>query len=99
MRRLLIFANMGLLVLVLLATAACGSGYGYAPSTGPSSGASSSPEASSDSQNVPTPPPMVYQSPLTAGQIDDNANFDDYLGYTRAYSAPSIHPIDEQRRR
>ena len=32
--------------------------------------------------------------PLRAGEVDDNAQWDDYLLYRRNYAGPGIHPVD-----
>jgi hypothetical protein len=57
-----------------------------------------SPQNMGQSPNAPTPVPYVGQSSLKAGQVDDNASFNDYLGYLRSYNGSTIHPIDVQRR-
>jgi|GEM_PF-615189 len=44
------------------------------------------------------PPPAVDQAPLTAGQIDDNARFAEYLDYLQHYQGPAILPIAVERR-
>jgi hypothetical protein len=113
MHRLLALANFGLLFMVLVMSTACASGTGYAPSTGSSSGAAPSsaapaapasegspaaPDALGQSAGDPAPMPAPGEPPLLAGQVDDNASFDDYLGYLRGYTSHDIHPVDVQRR-
>src|SRR5690242_10260956 len=115
MRRILILANVGLLLLVLLTSTACSSasGYGTVASPGSSAGTSdsagpdstgsgaqatgpdaTSPEPPTQLSTQPTPEPSTYQSPLKAGQVDDNASFNDYLNYLLTYGGPAAHPID-----
>src|SRR5207237_338367 len=119
MRRFMTLANLGLLLLVLIASSACSSPAGYGPSAGSGSGvasfspsgdaparasdptsgpSTSSPNPPGQAPEAPTPVPSTYQSPLTAGQVDDNANFNDYLGYELSYSGPAVRSIDVQRR-
>jgi hypothetical protein len=43
-------------------------------------------------------PQVTYQSPLTAGQVDDNARFDDYMTYLRGYQGPPARVIPVERR-
>lgn len=43
-------------------------------------------------------PQPNYQSSLTAGQVDDNAAFSDYLDYLNKYSGVPIHPVDVTKR-
>ncbi|HKP53317.1 MAG TPA: VWA domain-containing protein [Chloroflexia bacterium] len=43
-------------------------------------------------------PPARYQSTLTAGQVDDNAKFDDYLSYLSKYQGPSVLRIPVAQR-
>ena len=43
-------------------------------------------------------PPPNYQSSLTAGQVDDNAKFQEYLEYLREHAAEYATPIDVSRR-
>lgn len=50
-------------------------------------------------RNVGKNAPPGYQSPLTAGQVDDNARFDDYLKYLREYQGPQALPIAIEERR
>jgi hypothetical protein len=38
------------------------------------------------------------QSPLRAGEVDDNANWDDYLLYRMDYSGPPVHERDVSER-
>jgi Mg-chelatase subunit ChlD len=43
-------------------------------------------------------PPSAYQSPLTAGQVDDNAKFDEYVQYLQeSQSLPALHMNVAQR--
>jgi hypothetical protein len=42
--------------------------------------------------------PDTAQSPLTAGQVDDNAKFSDYLDYIHQYQGPTVHPIAVDQR-
>jgi hypothetical protein len=49
--------------------------------------------------NVGRVAPSNYQSPLTAGQVDDNAKFDDYLFFLRNRDPNiSVLPIDVEQR-
>jgi hypothetical protein len=43
-------------------------------------------------------PPTRYQSSLTAGQVDDNAKFDDYLDFLNNYQGPSVLRIPVEQR-
>jgi len=43
-------------------------------------------------------PPSRYQSTLTAGQVDDNARFDDYLSYLGNYQGPTVLRIPVAQR-
>jgi hypothetical protein len=47
---------------------------------------------------APTAVPNQGQSPLRAGEVDDNANWDDYLLYRLNYSGPPVHDreVDER---
>jgi hypothetical protein len=60
--------------------------------------AGTSPQNMGLSPNAPTPAPYMGQSSLKAGQVDDNASFNDYLAYLGSYNGSPIHPIDVQRR-
>jgi hypothetical protein len=42
--------------------------------------------------------PNRYQSSLTAGQVDDNAKFDDYLSFLSNYQGPSVLRIPVEQR-
>jgi hypothetical protein len=44
------------------------------------------------------PAPATYQSPLTAGQIDDNARFSEYLDYIHHYQGPQVYPLPVEQR-
>jgi hypothetical protein len=39
-----------------------------------------------------------YQSPLTAGQVDDNAKYQEYLDYLRGYYGQDVEPINVSQR-
>lgn len=39
-----------------------------------------------------------YQSSLTAGQVNDNAKFDDYLDYAHSYQGPPVHTMLVEQR-
>ncbi|MEA2573649.1 MAG: hypothetical protein QOH93_947 [Chloroflexia bacterium] len=43
-------------------------------------------------------PPPDYQSSLTAGQLDDNAKFQEYLDYLRKHSSEVAIPMDVSQR-
>ncbi|HET6262221.1 MAG TPA: hypothetical protein VFG99_08275, partial [Chloroflexia bacterium] len=43
-------------------------------------------------------PPARYQSDLTAGQVDDNAKFDDYLTFLSNYQGEPVLPIPVAQR-
>lgn len=43
-------------------------------------------------------PQSDYQSPLTAGQVDDNAKFREYLEYLRNSRSLSVLPLDVEQR-
>jgi hypothetical protein len=45
-----------------------------------------------------SPPPADYQSSLTAGQVDDNARFQDYLDYLHRHSGEAAIPLDVSQR-
>jgi hypothetical protein len=40
----------------------------------------------------------TYQSPLTAGQVNDNDKFSEYLDYLRNYQGPPAHPVAVEQR-
>ena len=47
----------------------------------------------------PAPEESISQnSALTAGEVDDNANWDDYLLYLRDYQGPRVIPVDVSER-
>lgn len=74
--------------------------------TGTSAGARTSgavaqealPPGGSDTVHPDTLPAPNYQSPLTAGQVDDNSKFSDYLSYLQQYSGEPVHPVDVSKR-
>ena len=40
----------------------------------------------------------TYQSPLTAGQVNDNDKFSEYLDYLRNYQGPPVHRVPVEQR-
>jgi uncharacterized protein YegL len=60
-------------------------------------------DASADSLHAEEPPAgasltLAQNSRLTAGEVDDNANWDDYVQYLRGYQGASIIPVDVSER-
>lgn len=45
-----------------------------------------------------SPPPADYQSSLTAGQVNDNAKFQEYLDYLRRHRGEAAIPLDVSQR-
>jgi hypothetical protein len=66
-----------------------------APPTGP---APTSQEQPPQFTSPPTPASSTAQLPLQAGQVDDNAAFNDYLTYLHSSSGLAANPIDVERR-
>ena len=72
----------------------------------PGTASSDAPPAAQAGADVSTGQPyQQYQSDLTAGQVDDNAQFSDYLGYLRAYggmtgggTGEGVMPVDVSQR-
>lgn len=71
---------------------------GSAPVDGSSSGAGSASGGEGGSIHTGKPPAATYQSPLTAGQVDDNAKFSEYRAYLSNYRGAEVHPVDESQR-
>jgi hypothetical protein len=95
------------------ATAAAPDKYAYdsvapAPATGKGSGGAATGEAlpgadpSLDRLNAPihsgTTANSTYQSPLTAGQVNDNDKFNEYLDYLRNYQGPPVQRVPVEQR-
>ncbi|MDQ5823775.1 MAG: VWA domain-containing protein [Chloroflexota bacterium] len=55
-------------------------------------------EAGDDKVRTGSPPPADYQSSLTAGQVDDNATFQEYLDYLRRHRGEAAIPMDVSQR-
>lgn len=83
---------------------------GSGPAVGEGAGSSST---SGSAAEAPTPAmgdlPAAQQSysthrnaqlqpPMTAGKIDDNADFSSYLDYLRGYQGPEVHRVDVSQR-
>ncbi|MEZ4510306.1 MAG: vWA domain-containing protein [Chloroflexota bacterium] len=49
-------------------------------------------------ETEPTPIPATTASPLTAGEIDDNARRDEYLAYLASYTANDVVRLDVSQR-
>lgn len=75
---------------------------GGAPSTG--SVADAAPLSSGGGSGYQPSPPQpidpgtVQQQPMTAGKVDDNAAFSDYLDYLNRNSYLPVHPVDVRQR-
>ena len=71
-----------------------------APTTTTAAASAGAPAASTDSSaDVSTGQPyQQYQSDLTAGQVDDNAKFSDYLDYLHNYNGDGVMPVDVSQR-
>ncbi|MFL5735676.1 MAG: vWA domain-containing protein, partial [Chloroflexia bacterium] len=68
------------------------------PDPPPTDPAATSPEPPAQLSTQPTPEPSTNQSLLKAGQVDDNASFNDYLAYLQSYNGARAIPIDVTRR-
>jgi hypothetical protein len=65
-----------------------------APTTGGAAGSTGVPaDAFSQSIHSGTTGATTYQSPLTAGQVNDNDQFNEYLDYLRNYQGPPVHSV------
>ena len=63
--------------------------------------ASAAPVSPVDEAPAPTAPESVAEEPassLSAGEIDDNQRWDDYLRYRNEYVGPPIHEVDVSER-
>jgi Mg-chelatase subunit ChlD len=56
------------------------------------------PEAGDEKLRTGSLPPADYQSSLTAGQVDDNARFQEYLDYLRRHRGEAAIPMDVSQR-
>lgn len=50
------------------------------------------------SDEAPVVTDIQQATPLQAGEVDDNAQWDDYLLYRRNYTGPAVHPVDISER-
>ncbi len=112
MRRFCTLPYLAFLLVVLLGTAACGAdatattgGSPAAPPPAPPAAPPATPPAGSGPDSTTGAPlnygmtnPLTYQSTLTAGQVDDNIRFDDYLSYIHAYQGLQVLPIPVDQR-
>ncbi len=77
---------------------AAGSGMAAAPTSTTAAAAGTSMSNTQAGTGTDTTYQPQYQSDLTAGQVDDNAKFSDYLDYVRGYSGDGVVPIDVSQR-
>jgi hypothetical protein len=56
------------------------------------------PEVGDEKLRTGSLPPADYQSSLTAGQVDDNARFQEYLDYLRRHRGEAAIPMDVSQR-
>jgi hypothetical protein len=74
-------------------------GYGDSATTGLDEKAPVAPATGGSSDELSTGKSyQQYQSNLTAGQVDDNAKFSEYLDYLREYVGGVVTPIDVSQR-
>lgn len=59
---------------------------------------SEEPDRSADEESLGTDLTLDQNSRLTAGEVDDNAEWDDYVLYLRSYQGASIIPVDVSER-